>query len=148
MKTVIFLRHADINPPPGAAPDTLPLNAAGKARAKTLVHVVGSAGITAVFASSATRTQQTAGPLLAKLGLTLRVPAPAQLVSEVLSNGAGNVVLVVGHSNTVPATITALGATFPGPPITATGHDDLFVVTVLGPNTATAVRLKYGKPTP
>ncbi len=147
MKTVIFLRHADVDVPPGPAPNAWPLNAAGKARAKTLVQVVGGAGITAVFASSATRTQQTAGPLLAKLGLPLRVPAPPnRLLPEVLSNAAGSVVLVVGHSDTVPEAITALGAPFPGPPIT--GHDDLFVVTVLGPNTATAVRLKYGKSTP
>jgi hypothetical protein len=34
----------------------------------------------------------------------------------------------------------------PGPPIQ--GHDDLFVVTVVAAARASAVRLKYGSPTP
>lgn len=147
MKTVFLLRHADIDPPPGPAPDSWPLNTAGKARAKELVHVVGSAGVTAVFASPASRTQQTVGPLLEKLGLPLRIPGPpSALVLEVLSDAAGGVVLVAGHSNTVPEIITALGTPFAGPPVS--GHDDLFVITILGPGQATVVRLKYGEPTP
>jgi broad specificity phosphatase PhoE len=147
MKTVILLRHADIDPPPGPAPDTWPLNAAGNARAEELVHVVGSAGVTAVFASPASRTQQTAGPLLAELGLPLRVPSPfSTIVTAVLSDEAGGVVVVVGHSNTVPEIITTLGAPFIGPPLN--GHDDLFIVTVLDPGHARLVRLKYGGHSP
>ena len=55
MKTVLLLRHADFVPPPGPAPVSWPLNAAGNARAAELVHVVGAAGITAVFASRPSR---------------------------------------------------------------------------------------------
>ena len=147
MKTIILLRHADIDPPPGPAPDNWPLNAAGKARAKELVRVVGATGVTAVFASPASRTQQTVAPLLEKLGLPLRVPgSPSAIVPEILSDAAGGIVLVAGHSNTVPEIITALGTPFVGPPLN--GHDDLFIVTVLGPSQASLVRLKYGAPTP
>jgi len=146
MKTVILLRHADVNSSAGPAPDTWPLNAAGKARAKVLAQVLGAAGVTAVFASPASRTQQTAAPLLAAPGLPLRVRPALGFEPEVLSADAGDVVVVVGHSNTVPALVAALGAPFPGPPVT--GHDDLFVVTVVGPGQARAVRLKYGKPSP
>jgi hypothetical protein len=63
----------------------------------------------------------------------------------VLSEATNAVVLIVGHSNTVPQMITALGAAFSGPLIH--GHDDLFVVTVIDRGTAGGVRLKYGRPT-
>jgi len=146
MKTIIVLRHADVDPIPGHAPAPLswPLNAAGQSRAKTLVDVVGGAGITAVFASPAARTQRTAGPLLAKLGFALRVPVPpADLLTEVLSDGAGGSVLVVGHSNTVPEILTTLGT--PIPESALDGHADLFIVTWISQGQASLVRLKYGK---
>jgi phosphohistidine phosphatase SixA len=146
VKTVILVRHADIDPPPEPTPTGWPLNAAGRARAQVLLHVVGSAGVTAVFASPAARTQQTVGPVVTDLGVELQIPASPELIPEILSDGAGNVVLVAGHSNTVPEIAAALGAPFPGPLIT--GHDDLLVVTVLGPGQARVVRLKYGQPTP
>lgn len=148
MKTVILLRHADYDiPVDGPAPDTTPLNAAGQARAEALIHVVGNAGVTAVFASQARRTQQTVEPLTLKLGLEFRVrPTLPELVQEVLSEQTVAVVLIAGHSNTVPQLITALGAPFPEAIIA--GFDNLFVVTVVGPGVASVVRLKYGSQTP
>ncbi len=147
MKTIILLRHADINPPPGPASDTLPLNALGQARASTLAHVLGNAGVTAVFTSPARRTQQTAEPLAAKLGLQIQVPSgPAQTIQNALSDLAGPVVLIVGHSNTVPQLITGFGVPFSATLIH--GHDDLFILTVVEQSKASLVHLKYGAPTP
>lgn len=148
MKTVLLLRHADVDPPPGSAPDTLPLNAAGRERAATLLHVAGNAGVSAIFVSPALRTQQTVMPLAARLGIatTQTPPSLQDFVQEVLSDVAGEVVLVAGHSNTVPQMIDALGAPSPDSPLQ--GHDDLFVVTVIGEGEAHVARLKYGLPTP
>jgi len=145
MKTVILLRHADVDPPAGGpVPDGLALNAAGQTRAMELARVLGGVGISAVFVSSAQRTQQTAAPLAARLGLAAAVlPTDPEVGAGVIA-GAGPVVLVVGHSNTVPDLIEALGAGFPGPPLT--GHDDLFVLVRGEAGVATAVRLKYGAP--
>ena len=143
MKTVILLRHADVDVTVGPAPETLPLNAAGVARAHALVHVAGDAGVTAMFASPAKRTQQTLKPLAEKLGLQVSIPNSQQaLVQDALSNQSGAVVLIAGHSNTVPQIITALGALFVVP--TLQGHDDLFVVTVMVSGHASLVHLKYG----
>jgi hypothetical protein len=64
----------------------------------------------------------------------------------VLSDESGDVVLMVGHSNTVPQMITAFGAPFAEPLVH--GHDDLFVVTVVELGTASVVRLKYGNRSP
>ena len=103
------------------------------------------ADVSAVFASPALRTQQTVRPLALKRGLTTQVPATqAQLVAAALA--APSVLLIAGHSNTVPQLLVALGVPFPDPVIS--GHDDLFVVTVAGPGSASMVRLKYGEPTP
>jgi phosphohistidine phosphatase SixA len=144
VKTVVLLRHADIDPPPDEpAPVNWPLNAAGKVRAQALAHVVGAAGVTVIYVSEALRTQQTVAPLAAKLGLAPKqTPPAAALAQQILSANVGGAVLVAGHSNTVPEMIQALGAPFPGSPIQ--GHDDLFVVTVVSADTASAIRLKYG----
>jgi broad specificity phosphatase PhoE len=143
MKTVLLLRHADIDLPAGPEPAVLPLNAAGRARAEELARVVGGAGVTAVFVSPALRTQQTAEPLTTRLGIPFQVGETVpDLVQGVLADAAGPVVVLVGHSDTVPAIVTALGVPFPG---TIQGHDDLFIVTV-APGGASLLRLKYGSP--
>ena len=145
MKTVILLRHADIDAPPsGPAPDNHPLNAAGQARAQALAHVVGTAGVGTVYVSPAHRTQKTAEPLATALGVTpIQTPALSTFASQIAAAGAGAVILVVGHSNTVPDLIAALGAASPVPLVQ--GHDDLFVAT-LGTGSPQVLRLKYGAP--
>src|SRR3954447_13028913 len=145
MTTVLLVRHADIDLPLPAGSNDPPLNAAGRARAETLAHVAGAAGVTTVFTSPFARTKQTVGPLAARLGVQPReVPSPQVLAHEVSSGATGEVVLIAGHSNTVPEMIAALGAPPPMPTIGEREFDNLFVVTVTGPGRASSVRLKYG----
>jgi phosphohistidine phosphatase SixA len=147
MRTVLLVRHADIDLPPAPDASDPPLNTAGRARAEALAHVAGMAGVTAIFTSSFVRTKQTVEPLAARLGLQPReVSAPPALANEVLSGTAGAVALIAGHSNTVPETITALGVLPPAPVINAREFDNLFVVTVNEEGQAGLVSLKYGKP--
>src|SRR5262245_31541725 len=104
MATVLFVRHADIDLPPASTDPSL--NAAGKTRASALAHTAGKAGVTAIFTSSLKRTKQTAAKVATGLGLQPQlVGEPAQFAQEVRSGGLGPVVLVVGHSNTVPQMI-------------------------------------------
>jgi hypothetical protein len=56
-------------------------------------------------------------------------------------------VLVVGHSNTVPAIIEALGAVRPAP-ICDPEYDNLYVVTIGPDGKAGVVRAKFGARTP
>jgi hypothetical protein len=61
------------------------------------------------------------------------------------SNGTlGDVVLVAGHSDTIPEIVTALGATAP-PPITEAEFDNLYVITIAGDATQ-LVHMRYGPP--
>src|SRR3954449_783854 len=107
MITVLLVRHADVDVPPGSSDP--PLNAAGQARAKALLHVVEPAGITALFTSTLLRTKQTVEPLASVLGIVPRLaPEPPEFANLVLSGVAGPTVLVAGHSNTIPLMIAAL----------------------------------------
>ncbi len=109
--TAIFLvRHAE-KATGGDAKDP-DLSEAGHARVASLATVLKDVHLTAIYATEFKRTQQTAKPLAKAAHLRIKtVPAkktPA-LVAK-LKAATGNV-LVVGHSNTLPEIITALGAT-------------------------------------
>jgi phosphohistidine phosphatase SixA len=145
MITVLLVRHADIDLPPGS--DDPPLNAAGHKRAETLVHVAGTAGVTTILTSSFIRTKQTVGPLAARLGIQPQeMSAPPTVARQVLSGRLGEVILIAGHSNTVPGMIAALGAPPPLPSISEREFDNLFMVILAQPSEAGMVSLKYGKP--
>lgn len=135
---VLLVRHAekasgapntDLDPDAGGA-------GTGLGRAGALAAVAAGAGVEVVYSTDFCRTAQTAQPAAAALGLPIHVmrtgsgaaglgacaPAievpfetidaatPAAVAQHVLANHAGRVVLVVGHSNTVPALAEAFGA--------------------------------------
>ena len=140
MKTLILLRHADIDDVPDPE-----LNARGRERAEALAKLLADAGVESIFVSPALRTQQTAAPLAAKLNLVAQiVSASQQTVTKALSLEAGGVVVVIGHSNTVPEMLHALGGSMSAT-VVLQGHEDLFVATILAPNSVSIVHLKYGK---
>lgn len=142
---VLLVRHGEKEQ--GEDPS---LSSAGKARAQALVHAAGSAGVSAVYSTPTRRTQETAQPLAQRLGLrvTVREAGSEQarsFVRELLRAQAGQTVLVVGHSNTLPALAQALT----GQPFPAIGDDEydrLLVVTVPAAGPAQLVALRYGAP--
>jgi broad specificity phosphatase PhoE len=144
-QTVFVVRHAErADTAAGAAPTMAAdpeLSDAGRARAESLAAALEDAEVVAIFATEFKRTQATAAPLAKALGLqvtTISSKEPAKLIQAVRS--AGGNVLVVGHSNTVPAIVKDLGV---AAPITVgdAEYDNLFVVT-LGA-TPSVLRLHY-----
>ncbi len=112
--TIFLVRHAEkAEGAPGSGEAKDPgLSETGRARAESLATVLKDAGISAIFATEYQRTQQTAEPLAHAIQLDVNlVPAKetAMLVSK-LKETQGNA-LVVGHSNTIPDILKALGAT-------------------------------------
>jgi len=135
---VILVRHAE-RQSTGTDPA---LTAAGKRRASLLATMFAGSGVTAIFTSDTGRTRQTAAPLAAKVGVTARQiddnidTAKAQILA------GGACVVVVGHSNTVPAFIEALG----GPAdVVIDDHefDRMFVLTVTPPAAASLLQFRY-----
>ena len=123
--TIFVVRHAEKAQGAGDDPD---LSEAGRARAESLATLLKDAAISAIYSSEVKRTQQTASPLAKALQLEPTIiPAkdrPA-LIAKLL--GASGNVLVVGHSNTIPEIIKALGVTDPVA-IADNDYDNLFVV--------------------
>ena len=146
--TVILVRHAEKAAEPKDDP---PLTVVGEARAAALVEVVRTAGITAVYSTPWKRTQFTARPTAEKLGIPVTTfdVKPGEksygelYAAELLSKHRGRVVLVVGHSNTVPAILKGLGIA-DAPVIQDPEYDNLFVVTVPETGPSRVVRAKFG----
>ena len=144
--TILIVRHAEKNIEPNNPNPSL--SADGIARSQTLLHVLGESNIKAIYTSQFFRTQQTAQPLAERLGLTatqVDAKEARSLVNQVLSNHRGEVVLIVGHTNSIPQIIEALGGGSI-PEIPETQYDNLFVVTLKRFGKPQVVKLKYGNP--
>ena len=146
--TVIVLRHAEKQDPSPLPDNQVPLTAAGQARAATLAQVLAQEGVTKIYVTEKLRTQQTAAPLATLLGITpQQIPAANtdQLVTKLRSfRNRGRVIVVVGHSNTVPAIIEKLGGGIVTIP--AYDFDDLFVLTLRKPSAPRIIKATYGEP--
>lgn len=139
---VLLVRHAERAAEPKADPGLTP---EGQARAGALATALEHSGVTALITTQFQRTRQTAAPLAAALGLTPEVVATGAGAGEghIAAVAAAvrrqhGVVLVVGHSNTVPAIAAALG----GPRLIdfcETSYSHLLVLQ--GPHLS---RLRYG----
>ena len=125
--TVFIARHAE------KADDSkdAELSEAGRARAEALANMLRDSKISVIYTTEFKRTQQTAAPLAKALGLTVTtLPAAnhAALLAKLRTSTANS--LVVGHGNTIPDVIKALGISEPVN-IPEGDYDNLFVV-VLG----------------
>lgn len=130
--SIYVMRH--LNTPAGERdPDLL---AEGRRTASLLVGWFERehARPVAIYVSDYKRTRQTAAPLAARLGLIPIVYDPADtpgLIARV--RAARGPVLIVGHSNTVPDIVAALGGTRPAPLV----HEDFGDIWRVGPDGAT-----------
>lgn len=147
--TVIVVRHAERAAEPANDPVLTP---AGSERAEALLAAVRGAGITHILTTSLQRTGLTAAPTARALGITPVAVNPrsrnhvAEVVDSVRAR-AGGVVLVVGHSNTVPDIVKALGGE--APPICDAEYDNLYVVTLPSSGEgARVIRSRFGAATP
>jgi len=129
------------------------LSDAGRERAARLAKMRGAAGIRAIYATDTERARDTAAPLAQALklpittydvgaGMAKDTPDASELARTLRRDHPGDAVLVVGHSNTVPEILRALGCR---EPITIAGqqYDDLFIVVPGGSGAPTLVRLRY-----
>jgi broad specificity phosphatase PhoE len=140
-KLIFVVRHAERADAGMTQQADPPLSSAGQARAQKLMTMLGDAGVTAIVTTELIRAQQTAQPLARKLGLSPEViqhdNAQGVVATLKITHGA-DVVLVVGHSDTIPAILKAFGKD--GVTIPDDEYDDLFVIV---PATGMVARLRY-----
>ena len=148
--TVILVRHAEKAAEPGSDPA---LSDAGRARAHALAEVLADARVAAVITTQFQRTRATAAPLADSAGITATVVAATSdgrahvkaVADAVRARPAGEVVLVVGHSNTIPAIIGALGGPRM-PELCESEYDKLFVLELDAAPAPRLIRARFGAP--
>ncbi len=150
--TVIFVRHAEKAAEPSDDPG---LSEAGKRRAAELARqlvdadVVPGLGVDAVFSTPYRRTEETAKPVADALGLTINAYDAADtelFIEELVREYKGKIILVVGHSNTVPEMIGNMGASKKVPPIAENEYDNIYLVSIPWFGKTKTIRLRYGEP--
>jgi phosphohistidine phosphatase SixA len=150
-QTVILVRHAEKAQVPGNDP---PLSKAGTARAEALQDALRHATVRHVIVTSRRRTTLTAADVIAARHLTpVVIPygdgesaQVAALAAAVRRVPKGDAVLVVGHSNTVPRIIAALGGP-KLPDLCDASYSTIFVLE-LDSSPPRLVRAHYGAPDP
>jgi broad specificity phosphatase PhoE len=139
-KAIFIVRHAEkVDESPDAA-----LSPAGLQRADALARHLEGAGVSAILTTQYQRTVKTAEPLARRLKITMSSGAmtPAELARNLRTQHANDIVLVVGHSNTVPEILTQLG--HPDKvEIDPQQFDNLFVVVPRPVGAPIVLRLKY-----
>lgn len=168
--TVLLARHAEKQTGGDGNPD---LTAKGAERAEELGRIAGERGVNAIYSTEFCRTALTAQAAAVELRMPIAVqeydhPAAdlenctpaisvpvilldqavadeAALAEHILMTQLGRTILVVGHSNTVPAVISALGGgQLDEPTISDDQYDRLFTVTIAADGTAELAEEKFG----
>ena len=129
--TVILVRHGEKATEPPGDPR---LSATGQQRARDLARALADAKVGMIVTTQFERTKATARPLADSLHQTMTVVATGSMKEHIEATAAkvksapkGSTVLVVGHSNTVPLIIAALGGP-KMPDLCDAEYSNLFVV--------------------
>jgi len=145
--TVLLVRHADPVVNGGEDP---PLSERGRRRAQDLADFLGNvdvvASVDAIFASQFRRTQQTAAPLAEDLDIAVNIADAEDIVgtaAAILEDHKGEIVLVVGHSNTVPMLIEEFHGS-KQVEILENEYDHLYVVTIPWFGKVKTLMFRYG----
>ena len=148
--TIIFVRHAEQTSHDDADPS---LSDAGKRRVAELTRQLADAdvvaGIDAIYSTSYKRSTETVQPLADRLDLPINIydAADTEAVLEtILKTHKGEIIVVVGHSNTVPVLIANLGASKNVPTIARGEFDNIYIISIPWFGKTKTIRLRYGDP--
>lgn len=150
--TIIFVRHAEKAATPAENPG---LSADGKERVAELTRQLEDAdvvaGVDVIYATPYRRSLETVQPLADALDLpVLRYNPDPEEYEEVLEGivreHKGKIILIVGHSNTIPDLIAELGASKKVPPIAENEYDNIYIISIPWFGKTKTIRLRYGEP--
>lgn len=129
--TVILVRHAEKGDDGTRNPD---LNIYGATRSQHLAQLLHQSNVVGVYSTPFKRTQQTAQPLAMALGLEVQEYPPLDLeaLDKLVKSHQGKTIVIVGHSNTVPAMANHLLGEEKLSQLGETEYDKIFMVQVSG----------------
>ncbi len=140
---IVLVRHAekvDASRDPELSPE-------GRERAELLATTLRDVGIERIHSTPYRRTESTAAPVAELLRVEVEGYDPRALATfaETLRSAGGRH-LVVGHSNTTPALVEALGGDPGELPIDEAEYDRLYFVTIAGDGSVSTVLVRFGAP--
>jgi phosphohistidine phosphatase SixA len=112
--TVVFVRHCEKE---GGETDDPGLTDRGRVRARRLAGLLSGCTPTQLFATELRRTQQSLVPLAEATGLSVEpygARDPEALIQALQEGPGGDLVVVAGHSNTLPHMVGLLGGELAG----------------------------------
>jgi phosphohistidine phosphatase SixA len=146
-KAVFVVRHAE-----KVSESDQRLTEAGRARANRLSSMLADSGVSLIYATDTERARDTAKPLADRLRLKIETYDTGggmsgavdarPFVEKLRREHPHDVVLIVGHSNTIPDLLHALGCE-EKITLASDEYDNLFVVVTKPGATATLLRLRY-----
>lgn len=146
LRTILLVRHAEKCHLSGDDPA---LSSAGSQRAQALARALHDVRVDAIYSTPFRRTVDTVAPLAEERGLQIRkTPVKEGFLDDLavrLFESEDRVVLVSGHSNTIPTLVNLLAGTDYAD-LADDDYDKLFVVTLAADNTARVLILRYGGP--
>ncbi len=145
--TVILVRHAEKE----KSGDDPELSMEGKQRAKDLSMMLRETHIDAIYSTPFKRTRQTMLPLAELKNLPVKEYSASmpyvQFIDKLSGEHPEKVILIAGHSNTIPEMLKVLSKGEFNISIKESEYDNLFIVTGINEAHPTVLHLKYGKPT-
>lgn len=127
--TLYLIRHAE-KADASANPD---LSAEGVVRASHWNEVFSAVHFDAIYSTHYKRTEQTAAPTAVAQKTAVSYYEPKELTVEKIRSGhAGQTILIVGHSNTIPNLVNQLIGENVYPMIEETTFGNLYIVTLNG----------------
>lgn len=140
--TFILVRHAEKAKDGSKNPN---LTKIGQERAERLKTMLQAVGVTAIYSTNYNRTRQTVEPLAKLLNLNIQAyeAHDKTILDQLKTAQAGGVVLMAGHSNTVPAMVNHLLGSDTYADLDESDYDNLFMVTCGERQVAKVLQLKF-----
>jgi broad specificity phosphatase PhoE len=141
LTTIILVRHAE-KASEGKDPALTP---EGMGRAASLSRLLSSTNVTAIYSTKYVRTQSTVQSLAHAKGLTIENYDPSKFdyLDEILKKHAGGVVVICGHSNTVPGAANYLLGNNELKNFEDSDYENLLVVTLSEKGKGKLLWMKY-----
>jgi len=139
--TIWIVNHAENAKGRDALSDT------GRQRAEDLMKALRHNGVQAIYTTGSHVSQQTAGPLAAKIKLLPRIYTDSiRKFAEILKhNFIGTNVLVVANYKTIIPLLSELGADAPFDELSPGDYDQLFTITIKPSGDVKSAVRYYGK---
>jgi phosphohistidine phosphatase SixA len=139
--TVILTRHAEKAANDPKDPD---LSESGAVRANALAAFFANQHIDLFYTTPFKRTRQTLEPLAKSKGKAISEYNPAfpQALADAVKAMENKVIVIAGHSNSVPDLVNRISGTTGFPQLDDTSYGDLFIITLLKDHPASVLRVK------